>query len=282
MALPTQRWRRVFARQWVRELAPALLPVLGLPLLVLLFAATPASPWALHRADATLGQGDVTGAVDAYQAVARWSVWPGQAREATWRAASLASSSAGEPLQARRLYRSFLKAWPDDPRIAQVRLSLAQLERLDFGRPDRAARQYAWAVREAPDHPQAANWLQRSGESWLQAGKPAQARSTWRRLIADYPEQAAVANLSLARLSLSDGDVERAYEYFQSAAVQRARGPEATLARLGMSLCLEQLGDLEAALAELDEVSEELPYDVWQQRRARLVERRRKSSGEGP
>jgi hypothetical protein len=49
-----------------------------------------------------------------------------------------------------------------------------------------------------------------------------------------------------------------------------------------MSLCLEQLGDLEAALAELDEVADELPHDVWQERRSRLIERRHKASGGAP
>ncbi len=280
MAPETHPWRRALLRRWARELGPALVPLLGLPLLVLIFAATPASPWALHRADAQLAAGALPQAVDAYQSVARWSVWPGQAREATWRAANLAASSAGEPLVARRLYRQFLKAWPEDPRIARVRLSLARLEQLDFGRPDRAARQYTWAVREAPGAPEAADWLQRAGEAWLQADRPQQARAAWKRLIAEHPDQAPAAYLSLARLDLGMGEVERAYESFQSAAVQRRRGPEATLARLGMSLCLEQLGDLEAALAELDEVAEELPYDVWQQRRERLIERRRKAHGE--
>jgi len=267
---------------WLRELAPALLPLVGLPLLVVLFAATPASPWALHRADARLGAGDLTGAVDAYQSVARWSAWPGQAREATWRAANLAASGAGEPLQARRLYRTFLKSWPDDPRIAQTRLSLARLEWLDFGRPDRAARQYTWAVRESPDAPEAADWLQRAGDAWLRADRPKQARAAWKRLIAEHPDAAPGAHLSLSRLDLVEGEVERAYDHFQSAAVQRSRGPESTLARLGMSLCLEQLGDLEAALAELDEVSDELPHDVWKERRERLIERRRKAAGETP
>jgi tetratricopeptide (TPR) repeat protein len=282
LAPDTHRTRRRSLPPWLRELAPALLPLVGLPLLVVLFAATPASPWALHRADARLGAGDPTGAIDAYQAVARWSVWPNQAREATWRAASLAASSAGEPLQARRLFRTFLKAWPEDPRIAQARLSLARLEWLDFGRPDRAARQYTWAVREAPDAPLAADWLQRAGDAWLRADEPKQARASWKRIIAEYPESAPGAHLSLARLDLVAGEVERAYGHFQSAAVQRSRGPESTLARLGMSLCLEQLADLEAALAELDEVADELPHDVWQERRSRLIERRHKASGGAP
>ena len=282
MAREPHRLRRSSLGPVLRELAPGLIPVLGLPLLVVFYAVTPASPWALHRADAQLGAGDVSGAVDAYRSVARWSVWPGQAREATWRAASLAASTAGEPIEARRLFRTFLKAWPEDPRVAQARLAMARLELLDFGRPDRAARQYTWAVREAPESPQAGDWLQRAGNAWLLADKPKEARAVWKQLIEDYPEDAPGAQLALGRLDLVEGEVERAYEHFQAVAVVRSRGPESTLARLGMSLCLEQLGELEGALAELDEVADELPYDVWQERRGRLIERRRKASGEEP
>jgi tetratricopeptide (TPR) repeat protein len=258
-----------------------LVPLLGLPILVLIFVATPMSPWALHRADALLATGDLTAAVASYQTVARWSVWPGQSREATWRAASLAGHGAGEPLQARRLYRTFLKAWPEDPRIAQARIALARIEWLDFGQPARAARQYTWAVRAAPSSPQAVDWLQRAGDAWLVAERPDQAKATWRRLIAEHPKDAAGAHLALARLAMNDGETEQAFGHFQAVAVSGNRGPELTLARLGMSLCLEQLGDLEAAVAELDEVSEQLPVQVWQQRRERLIARQRRVSGEG-
>lgn len=282
MALPQSSWRRWFSRQLARELAPGLIPLMGLPAAVLLFTGTPVSPWALHRADAHLAAGDASAAVAAYQQVARWSMWPGQDREATWRAASLAGHGAGEPLVARRLYRTFLKSWPEDPRVATARVALARLEWLDFGRPDRAARQYTWAVRAAPDAPEAAGWLQQAGEAWLASDAPDRAASSWKRVLREYPDAAAGAHLALARLALADSELEQAFEHFQAVAVTPNRGPEGTLARLGMSLCLEQLGDLESALAELDEVSDELPYDVWQQRRDRLIARRLKSTGESP
>jgi len=277
---PPPLWRRAWIHAVGREFGPAIVLVLALPLLVAAWVASPASPWALHRADARVAAGDLDGAVEGYEQVRRWSALTDQRREATWRAASLSAGATAEPRRARRLYRAFLKDWPEDPRIASARVSLARLEWVDFGRPHRAARQFAWATRAAPESPEAAEWLHRSGEAWLEAGRVDQARAAWRRLVDDYPDEAAGAQLALARLALQEGRIERAFEDFQAVAVAVPRGPEATLARLGMSMALEQLGDLEAALAELDEVADELPHGVWQQRRERLIARRLATTGE--
>ena len=280
MAPNGRRHRRRWSWLLVRELAPAILPLVGIPLLVVFFVASPVSPWALHRADARMATGGVIEAVSAYEQVARRSMWPGHRREATWRAASLANDGQVDPQEARRLYRTFLKSWPDDPRISQARVALARIEWQDFRQPDRAARQYTWAVLASPAAPEASDWLQRAGDAWLAAGRTDQARSAWRRVIADYPTGVLGARLAMARLALFEGDPDRAFEHFQEVAVAQARGTEATLARLGMSLCREQLGDLDAALAELDVVADELPYEVLQQRRERLIERQRKVRGE--
>ena len=186
MEAPPPLWRRAWIHAVGREFGPAIVLVLALPLLVAAWVASPASPWALHRADARVAAGDLDGAVEGYEQVRRWSALTDQRREATWRAASLSAGATAEPRRARRLYRAFLKDWPEDPRIASARVSLARLEWVDFGRPHRAARQFAWATRAAPESPEAAEWLHRSGEAWLEAGRGGGGRGA-RRPLGDQP-----------------------------------------------------------------------------------------------
>ena len=78
------------------------------------------------------------------------------------------------------------------------------------------------------------------------------------------------ANLGLGTVGLYVGKPSRALRPFQLAT--RSAVPEiARAARLGLATCYEQLGELEGALAELDQ--SDLPDSLRERRKAALRER---------
>ena len=73
-----------------------------------------------------------------------------------------------------------------------------------------------------------------------------------------------VAILNLASDLLASGDPSEAFEYFQDMA--SSTGSYRELGHLGLSICYERMGELESAVAELDE-------ELWVERRGRLISR---------
>ncbi len=96
------------------------------------------------------------------------------------------------------------------------------------------------------------------------AGDDPTAERTWRRLATKHPVLSARASLGRANLRLQRGDAVGALALYEEA-VDLAFDPDvAAVAQLGVATCLGRLGDLDSALAELDEA--DLPSDIHAQR----------------
>jgi hypothetical protein len=104
------------------------------------------------------------------------------------------------------------------------------------------------------------------------AGHDQWAQRLWTRVADVHPSQASTALLNMARERIAQGDPAGAYADYQRVALDTASPEEVSLARIGMSICLERLGDRDAALAEMEAVGES---DAgWRQRREALIGRR--------
>lgn len=248
-------------------LASALLAALA----VALFAA-PFSPAALGRADAALGDGDAELAAARYDAVASWSFRNATREEALYRAALVYAVDLHDLKSARaRLDR--LAAMPlPAVRKAEVEEQLGHV-RLADGRPGAAARAFLYAYEAVPQAPQAADRLAAAARAREAAGDDAGADALWQRLGDAIPAARADALIARGELALAKGDTKKALARFEAVSDAEPSGPQRSAARLGVSTCLEHLGDFEGALAEID--ASDLPQDVRDRRtdslRARLA-----------
>jgi tetratricopeptide (TPR) repeat protein len=182
-----------------------------------------------------------------------------QAENAVWR--------DGNPSQAMALYESILSDWPGGPLAGEAHAGMAFLLEESNAADRDVAQAYSAAARLNPEHLEAGDWLIRAGEHWRRAGDDSAAQMAYSRSIARHAESSDKARLALANLQLSLGEIDLALEHYQEAS--KAKTPTlASIGRMGVSVCYERMGNLDAALAELDE-------DSWSGRRKRLFERRR-------
>jgi tetratricopeptide (TPR) repeat protein len=86
-----------------------------------------------------------------------------------------------------------------------------------------------------------------------------------------HPEDLGLSELGLANVALSNGDVEGALKYYENSSSHAFDSDVASVASLGAATCLERLGNLDEALAELD--AADLPDDVRASRAARIKAR---------
>jgi TolA-binding protein len=143
--------------------------------------------------------------------------------------------------------------------------------RLADKRPGAAARAFLYAYESAPNAPEAPRRLRAAASARETAHDLRGADALWQRLADEHPDQRADALLARGELALGGADATEALRLFDEAAHAAPNTPQASAARLGMSTCLERLGDLEGALAEID--ASDLPPDVHD-RRAEAVRAR--------
>jgi len=131
------------------------------------------------------------------------------------------------------------------------------------------AQSYSSAARLSPQDPRAGSWLIRAGENWQKIGDQAAAAGSFSKCIAQYADYSDQARLALANLRLAQGEIDLALEHYQVVS-DSDTDALASIARMGVSVSYERMGQLDAALAELDE-----DEDPWTERRHRIAERRR-------
>lgn len=232
--------------------------------------ASPLSPCALWRADVLLAEGDPLAAVGVYEAVARENPMPGVRRLAVQRAAATWAADLDVPSEARRLLEGLLVVPMSAAERASVADRVGELL-LAEGRLAEAAVRLREAHDLDPTSPSAAGRLARSARASALADDDGAAEQSWRRLGRLHPEQLARAELGRANLALGRGQMAEALALY-GAAVDHAFDPDvASVARLGAATCLERLGDLDEALAELD--GADLPREVREQRASTIHER---------
>ncbi len=261
--------RRLIAHPQVRELLP---PVLLGALAALVLVVTVVGPWSpltVRRAEAAVAAGDPDAARTLYVQTARWAPTDTIRAEALWNAAQISAVELGQPQRAVRLLRELTELETEGVRAAVALARLGELLDRDLRRPLRAAPAWESAADAMPDHPRAGDWLLSAADAWDRADRDPRAQNVLRRVREQYPDHAADAELRIAE-DLLVGDAARAFELYQDVATEGS-DTQVALARFGLSVALERLGDTDAALVELEEAG--LPDEVEQQRRARMEER---------
>lgn len=267
-------------RRLVPSLVRALFPgvsrahVGGLSALVVLIAvlmwATPLSPLALSRADSALGLGDANSAAVQYDRIAALNPLPSVRQEALYRGALVWAVDLGEPEEARKRLERLVATEPGRDRLADVQERIGQTW-LDSDKPGSAARAFLRAVDADPKAPEAARRLEAAARARIQGNDVKGAISLWKRLGHDFPERLADATIAQAELALSANDAEGALTLYTDAAPLVAGSPLEAVVRFGTATCLERLGSLEEALAEID--AADLPEEV-RERRAEAMKAR--------
>ena len=173
---------------------------------------------------------------------------------------------------AARQYRKFVRRFNEHPLASDARVELASLVAGQLDQPVQAARLLEVAAKNQPTHAEAGEWLLLAADIASGAGHDQWAQRLWTRVADVHPSQASTALLNMARERIAQGDPAGAYADYQRVALDTASPEEVSLARIGMSICLERLGDRDAALAEMEAVDES---DAgWRQRREALIGRR--------
>lgn len=236
---------------------------------------SPASPAALGRADALLGRGEVKAAADTYDAIAVDSPYPDARQEALYRGALVYALDLGDTDAARkRLHR--LVELGEPAHAADAWEQIGQLC-LDESHPRAAGRafQNAWEI--APKAPRAAERLEWAARARADAGDTATADQLWRDVADSYHDERGTALLSRAEIALGDGNAEAALSLYEEANRTVTEPRLRSVAHLGISACLERLGDLDGALAAIG--TGDLPADVLASRRQSLRTRSELSNG---
>lgn len=252
-----------------RSLLVAVAALVLLPALVGAALLGPWAPWALSRADGLAVAGSTSRAIAAYERVGTFNFSEHDRAEALYRGALVAAAEGRQPERAVELLQRLVDEHPGYGRLPEALARQGVLLGSDLGAPARAARSLQRAVELAPSHPDASDWLLEAGTFAELAGATQQSLVLRERAVAQFPAVAPRAWAAMARMKLRGGDAHGASALYERVLQsEHATVADQELARLGLSFCLEDLGDHDAAIAELDEDAPELA-----ERRERLQER---------
>lgn len=232
--------------------------------------ASPASPLALERADALLGGDRPHVAAARYDAIGAAHPDPETRIQALRRSAQVWSVALSEPAQSRRRLERVAELQGDPAARANTLDQVAELlaeERLYAS----AAATWREAHDLLPRADGAPERLLAAARARASAGDRDGASATYARVVRRHPKLRSEALIGRAELLLADGRVEEALPLFERA--RRTSDPALeTVARLGGAACLERLGDLDEAIAQID--AADLPEDVRARRTGGMRERR--------
>lgn len=242
----------------------------GVSLIAILLWLSPMSPTALGHADASLGMGNPERAVARYERVARLNPVAWIRAEALYRAGMVYAVDLDEPAKAREHFEQAVSLFPEHERAAEIHERVGQI-RLSEHRPEAAWRAFMAAYEVNPDDPRASERLREAARARGEAGDRAGAEALWDRIAVEFPEHRTRALVAKAALRLASDNPEGALPLYEQVAEQATDPNVIAVARLGAATCLERLGSLEEAMAELDEA--DLPEGVRESRRKSLNER---------
>ena len=149
-------------------------------------------------------------------------------------------------------YRELLVEHPGGAVSAQAYSGIAHaLENMGLSGAE-VAEAYEAATRLSFHQDTRGRYLMKAGNHRLSAGQEKAAATIFRRVIRENSEVVFEAHLALGRLLLAQGAVDEALEQFQLLS-ESDDEQVAALGRFGISISYERLGDLDSAIAELDE-----------------------------
>ncbi len=230
--------------------------VVAVASMALLFSAY--SPLALQITDAAAGLGHVEQAVTRFDRIASVNPSDEMRQAALWRSAVHLEIDLRDPSAARLRYRR-LSMIDGADRRADAYAEVGRLLRDAERRPVEAAEAFVDAWRVSPSHHHASKWVHDAARSYADIGEYAESEHLWTVLGRDFPEHRVTSLLARADLRLAQDDSTTALRLYRQAQ-QRAEGDDAAVAGLGAATCLERLGSLDEALAELD--AADLPDEV--------------------
>lgn len=242
--------------QWLTPASfTALCGVVAVAGLLLLSAR---SPLALPLADAAAGAGYPGLAVERYDAIANSSPWVDQQQDALWRAGNVLDVSLRDSEGSRSRFRR-LSVMEDSPYRARALDRVGRILQHREHRPEAAAIALMDAYKANPESDEAPGRLSRAAAAFEDAGDTVSALDALETLEIGYPEARGRAQLARGVMLLAQDDEAAALAAYRDALEGEDTAVHAA-ARLGSATCLERLGNLDEALAELD--AADLPEDV--------------------
>jgi tetratricopeptide (TPR) repeat protein len=239
---------------------------LGAALIVL-----PSSPLALVRADFLYGLGHTESALELYDDVAENGLIRTQRLSALRRSAALWSIEMNAPMESSKRWEALAKQSTNSIEQADAWRTVAQILSHDGRHADLAAQAYERSANlYVQDVDAAAQWMH-AGTQWKRSGELERAKQIWITVTERYPLQRSDAYVALGRSSLSLGLGEQALSWFDNAVDTSHSAAQRGLAKMGVAISLERLGNLDEAIAELNGSS--LPEDVQDVRRRKMLER---------
>ncbi len=236
--------------------APTAILALGVVLVCLLLTVGlgPFTPLELDRAEASLARGEIEPALRSCDLSARWALREPWRQRARYRAAAIRAHQLEQPALAVSELRSLLRRGVVEPQLETLSLILLAESLERRGRYRLAAERYEQLARTAP---RPAPWLEAAALAWERAGRPDRALLRQAAVPLLEPEMSDHALLAMGRVALGLGRADKAYAYYAEALEADSHLDHARLARLGMAMALEAMGQVEQALAELDEAAPE-------------------------
>lgn len=242
--------------QWLTP--TSFLAYVALGAVVLMGLGSARSPAALALADAAAGAGHIDLAVRRYDAIAAVGPIAEHRETALWRAGNLLDVALHDAPGARERLRRLSVIEESELRTSALD-RLGRLLQHHEHNPSAAAIAYEDAWRADPESPDAPGRLRRAARALEEAGDIERALGVWDQLGRTYPELSGRAQLGRAALHLIRDDEAAALAAYRDALESDDESVHA-VARLGSATCLERLGNLDEALAELD--AADLPEDV--------------------
>ena len=217
------------------------------------------------------GVGCMESAVSAYDAVAEHSLLVSQQRAALKRSALLHDVALKDSVGALTRWSRLAKMSVDDASRAHAWSRVGELYARSGESASRSAIAFEKAAAVSQQDEDAVNHWMAASEQWLLASNSRKASKIWMQIAEDYSSHRTEAYVALGQWHLSQGRSEQAFTWFERSVETAVTDDQRGLAKIGVAICLERLGNLDEAIAELDEA--DFPEDVRHVRRRKMMER---------
>jgi tetratricopeptide (TPR) repeat protein len=232
----------------------------------------PGTPLTMMRADLRAASGNHEGAVVLYDQVANRGWSSGQRLLALRRSATLWSVALGVPDESRRRLERYAILVESPAERARTWVRVGQSYSRFSHQPVYAARSFQRAAENASTIDEKAAYQLLAASSLSEAGQLKRATVLWDRVAKDSVTHRAAALIASGQQSLRQGNAEDALGRFGDAVDAALMDDDRGLAKLGLAICLERLGNLEGAIAEMD--GADLPSELRDVRVQAMQERK--------
>lgn len=212
------------------------------------------SPLQLVRADHFLVQGEVDRALEIYRTEVEQGWTSTQRRLAHERVASVLSLEKNKEKEAAEAWEALAKnTVVGDENRSRYWANAATHYVISGTELERAAMAFTRAAKNSRSEEDAAQLALLAGHQWLRSGSSDAAERAWVRVSHQYPEYRSEALVSLGKLNLGLGQTEEALSWFEDSVDAAKTEAQRLNGKMGVQISLERLGNLDEAIAELNE-----------------------------